>query len=160
MDCALDAQVMVTIGRAEAGDVRKLRQLAKCYGGRLRLIEWSDEMPMLLRAADVVVGKPGGLSVAEALACGRPFFATTSLGGQEGFNLQFLEQHGVGRQVALEELFDALYGLLSSPRKLIRAQDQAWKLGRRDGAEQIAALAVTHARPRGEAGKQWAAQTL
>jgi len=114
----------------------------------------------LLRAADVVVGKPGGLSVAEALACGRPFFATTSLGGQEGFNLQFLEQHGVGRQVALEELFDALYGLLSSPRKLIRAQDQAWKLGRRDGAEQIAALAVTHARPRGEAGKQWAAQTL
>ncbi len=160
MDCALDAQVMVTIGRAKAGDVRKLRQLAKCYGGRLRLIEWSDEMPMLLRAADVVVGKPGGLSVAEALACGRPFFATTSLGGQEGFNLQFLEQHGVGRQVALEELFDALYGLLSSPRKLIRAQDQAWKLGRRDGAEQIAALAVTHARPRGEAGKQWAAQTL
>ncbi|MGI8738110.1 MAG: MGDG synthase family glycosyltransferase [Gammaproteobacteria bacterium] len=158
MDCALDSQVMVTIGRAEAGDIRKLRQLAKQYRGRLRLIEWSDEMPVLLRAADVVVGKPGGLSVAEALACGRPFFATTSLGGQEGFNLQFLEQHGVGRQVSLCQLFNALHGLLSSPEKLLRAQEQAWKLGRRESAEQIAALAVTHAKSQGGAGTQWAAE--
>ena len=47
-------------------------------------------MDIYLRAADIVVGKPGGISVAEALACGRPLLATRSLGGQEGFNIDFL----------------------------------------------------------------------
>jgi processive 1,2-diacylglycerol beta-glucosyltransferase len=160
MECALDCQVMVTTGRVDSDDVRKLKHLAKRFPRRLRLIAWSDEMPVLLRAADVVVGKPGGLSVAEALACGRPFFATTSLGGQEGFNVRFLEQHGVGRQVTLERLFDTLYALLSSSRDLTRAQHEAWALGCRDSAERIAALAAAHAKfPQG-AGTQWAAQEL
>jgi processive 1,2-diacylglycerol beta-glucosyltransferase len=145
MECALDCQVLVTTGQADSQGVRMLRELKRRFPHRLRLIEWSDQMPVLLRAADVVVGKPGGLSVAEALACGRPFVATTSLGGQEGFNVRFLERHGVGQQVPAERLFDALYTLLSSPCELARAQTRARDLGRRDGAECIAALAATHA---------------
>ena len=31
-----------------------------------------------MRAADLVVGKPGGLTVAEVLACGRPLLAARS----------------------------------------------------------------------------------
>jgi UDP-N-acetylglucosamine:LPS N-acetylglucosamine transferase len=145
MECALDCQVLVTTGRTDSEGVRMLENLAYRFQQRLRLIEWSDEMAVLLRAADVVVGKPGGLSVAEALACGRPFIATTSLGGQEGFNVRFLEQHGAGHQVPLESLFDALYALLSSPRKLARAQTLAWRLGCRDGAERVARLATAQA---------------
>jgi UDP-N-acetylglucosamine:LPS N-acetylglucosamine transferase len=164
MECALDCQVLVTTGRADSEDVHRLKDLARRFPQRLRLIEWSDQMPTLLRAADVVVGKPGGLSVAEALACGRPFFATTSLGGQEGFNLRFLEQHGVGRQVALEKLFDALYALLSRPPELKRAQMRARGLGCRDGAERIAALAIMHAKKqknnKNKVGPQWALQKL
>jgi processive 1,2-diacylglycerol beta-glucosyltransferase len=162
MECALDCQVLVTTGRAEGEEIRRLKHLARRFPRRLRLIEWSDQMPTLLRAADVVVGKPGGLSVTEALACGRPFFATTSLGGQEGFNLRFLEQHGVGRQVTLEQLFDALYTLLSHPPELKRAQTRTWRLGCRDGAERIAALATAHAKTHNnnKIGPQWALQKL
>src|SRR4030095_16189171 len=65
---------------------RALDPLARRYPERLRVCEWTDRMDIYLRAADVVVGKPGGISVAEALACGRPLLATRSLGGQEGFN--------------------------------------------------------------------------
>lgn len=162
MECALDCQVLVTTGRADSEDVRRLKSLKARFPHQLRLIEWSDQMPTLLRAADVVVGKPGGLSVAEALACGRPFFATTSLGGQEGFNLRFLEQHGVGRQVTLEQLFDALNALLSRPQALERAQTRAWRLGCRDGAERIAALATARAvsKDNDKIGPSWALQKL
>lgn len=159
MECALDCQVLVTTGRADSEDVRRLRSLRERYPRRLRLIEWSDQMPVLLSAADVVVGKPGGLSVAEALACGRPFFATTSLGGQEGFNLRFLEENAVGREVPLERLFDNLYSMLSSPRDLADAQVRAKKLGRRDGAQRIAALAAAQAQTRGKGDAHWAVQT-
>jgi UDP-N-acetylglucosamine:LPS N-acetylglucosamine transferase len=158
MESALDCQVLVTAGRADDEGGRILEALQRRFTQRVRLIEWSDQMPLLLRAADVVVGKPGGLSVAEALACGRPFIATTSLGGQEGFNVRFLETQGVGRQVPPEGLFDALYGLLSSPRELARTQGRAWDLGIRDGAERIAKLAIAHAVGGNLTSARWATQ--
>lgn len=160
MKCALDCQVLVTIGRGDSEDAHRLKALREQFPRRLRLIEWSDEMPVLLSAADLVVGKPGGLSVAEALACGRPFFATTSLGGQEGFNLRFLEENDVGRQVPPGHLYDTLRALLSSPRQLAQAQARARVLGRRDGAQRIAALAAAPAQTEGKRGVQWATQKL
>ena len=159
MECPLDCQVLVTTGRADSDDACRLKALRDRFPRRLRLIEWSDQMPVLLSAADVVVGKPGGLSVAEALACGRPFFATTSLGGQEGFNLHFLEENGVGREVPLARLFDTLYAILSSPRDLAEAQGRAKEWGRRDGAQRIAALAVKQAQIQAKGDTHWAMQT-
>jgi processive 1,2-diacylglycerol beta-glucosyltransferase len=94
--------------------------------------------------------------VAEALACGRPFFATCSLGGQEGFNLRFLERHRVGSAVPLEHLFDALCSLLSSQQELARMQARAWRLGCRDGADRIAAMAAAHAIEQRRMSARWA----
>ena len=100
---------------------------------------WTDE---IVRAADVVVGKPGGISVAEALACGRPLLATRSLGGQEGFNIAFLQSHEVGGLVADGELLDRLAALLHNPEALQAMQMRAWQLGRREGARRVAQIAV------------------
>jgi UDP-N-acetylglucosamine:LPS N-acetylglucosamine transferase len=112
-------------------------------------------MELLIRAADVVVGKPGGLTVAEALACGRPLLAARALGGQEGFNVRFLERHGVGQLVQETELIGALTGLLADRLRLTRMQERAWQLGHRDGADRIAELALAMAEPRvrSEAGR-------
>ena len=93
-------------------------------------------------AADVVVGKPGGISVAEALACGRPLLATRSLGGQEGFNIAFLQSHEVGGLVADGELLDRLAALLHNPEALQAMQMRAWQQGRREGARRVAQIAV------------------
>jgi processive 1,2-diacylglycerol beta-glucosyltransferase len=121
---------------------RALETLAKKHPERLRVCEWTDRMDVFLRAADVVVGKPGGISVAEALACGRPLLATRSLGGQEGFNIAFLQRHCVGGLVPDGELLDRLEALLHDRHILPAMQTRAWQLGRRDGAQRIATLAV------------------
>lgn len=121
---------------------RTLEVLVRKHPGRLHVCDWTDRMDIYLRAADVVVGKPGGITVAEALACGRPLLATRSLGGQEGFNIAFLQSHGVGGLVADGELLDRLAALLQDPAALQAMQMRAWTLGRREGAQRVARLAV------------------
>jgi processive 1,2-diacylglycerol beta-glucosyltransferase len=112
------------------------------YPDRLRVCEWTDRTDLYLCACDLVVGKPGGISVAEALACGRPLLATRSLGGQEGFNVAFLERHGLGGLVADGELSQRIESMLSHRGALEAIQQRAWRFGRRDGAARIAELAL------------------
>jgi processive 1,2-diacylglycerol beta-glucosyltransferase len=135
------AHVIVLSGRNSSARAA-LAALSKEYSRRLRVCEWTDRMDLYLRACDVVVGKPGGISVAEALACGRPLLATRSLGGQEGFNVGFLERHGVGGLVADGELSARVEAMLADRAMLQQMQQRAWALGRRDGAARIAELAL------------------
>lgn len=119
-----------------------LDQLAARHPQRLKVCDWTDRMDIYLRAADIVVGKPGGITVAEALACGRPLLATRSLGGQEGFNVDFLTRHGVGGLVADGELLNRVDALLGDRDVLQNMQRRAWLLGQRDGAAKVAELAL------------------
>jgi UDP-N-acetylglucosamine:LPS N-acetylglucosamine transferase len=121
------------------------------HAQRITVCDWTDRMDIFIRAADVVVGKPGGVSVAEVLACGRPLFATRSLGGQEGFNVRFLESHEVGGLVADAQLPRRLRVLFDEPETLETMQQRAWRLGCRDGAARVSELALDMAcmqRPR------------
>lgn len=126
-----------------------LKSLAARHPKRLLVCDWTERMDLYLRAADVVVGKPGGISVAEALACGRPLLATRSLGGQEGFNVNFLERNRVGGLVRDHELVGRVNSLLADRDRLYEIQRRAWSLGRRDGAAKVAhiALELAAARP-------------
>lgn len=119
-----------------------LEALMRRFPERLRVCEWTERMDLYLRACDLVVGKPGGISVAEALACGRPLLATRSLGGQEGFNVNFLERNDVGGLVGDGELVARVDALLADRSALRAMQERAATLGRRNGAQRIAQLAL------------------
>ncbi len=138
---ASDAYVMVVSGRNSDAEA-KLAALAQRYPTRLRVCGWTERMDIFMRACDVVVGKPGGVTVAESLACGRPLFATRSLGGQEGFNVDFLERKGVGALVRDYELFEQVQATLAQPDVLAAMQMRAWALGTRHGARYVTDLAL------------------
>ncbi len=145
--CAARVQVLVLAGR-NASVRKSLAPLVTRYPGRLSVWDWTEQTEVFIRAADVVVGKPGGVTVAEALACGRPLLATRSLRGQESFNVRFLEQHGVGRLVPEDDLAAAIESLLANTGELARIQDRARTLGTRDGALRIAELVLALAQSR------------
>lgn len=134
-----DLRVLVTCGERTVGRER-LTALAAEQPGRVRMYGWTEEIAVLMRAADLVVGKPGGLTVSESLACGRPFIAARSLGGQEAHNLRFLERHGLGQRVTAAELPQRLQYLLEHPAELVAWQQRAGAAGRRRGARAVAAL--------------------
>lgn len=148
LEPASELQVIVMPGRnAEARS--SLMELQRRYADRLRIFAWTERMDVYMRAADVVVGKPGGVSVAEVLACGRPLFATRSLGGQEGFNVRFLEHHEVGALVRDHELYARVRSTLAKPDVLQAMQMRAWTLGNRNGARYVTDLIL---------GLSWATQ--
>jgi processive 1,2-diacylglycerol beta-glucosyltransferase len=136
-----DLHVVVLPGR-NAQARAALAELAREHGERLRVFGWTERMDIFMRAADLVVGKPGGVTVAEVLACGRPLLATRSLGGQEGFNVRFLEHHRVGALVQDRELFARVCTMFGQPGSLSAMQTRAWALGQRHGARYVADLVL------------------
>lgn|GEM_PF-155492 len=167
----VDAQWLVVTGRNRA-EFERLRALA-ATAGNLEVHGWTERMPCFMRAADVVVGKPGGLTVAEAMACGRPLVATHCLRGQEGFNVRFLASHDVGWLVPEPSLIPTVATLLADRYRLAALQERAWALGHRDSAPQVVGVARRLGRdtrtdklpsPRGPAGRlaegvRWIAQS-
>jgi UDP-N-acetylglucosamine:LPS N-acetylglucosamine transferase len=138
--------LVVMTGRNEAVRER-MHGLAAAARGRVRVERWTDHMERFVAASDVVVGKPGGLTVAEVLACGRPLFVTRSLRGQESFNVRFLEREAIGRFLSPGDMVSSIAELLASPVELSAIQKRAWSAGRRDGAARVAAAALEMARP-------------
>ncbi|HYW27597.1 MAG TPA: glycosyltransferase, partial [Terriglobales bacterium] len=97
--CALSAQeqpwqVIVVCGRNE-----RLRQrlLGLRFETPTLVLGFVDDMPDLLRASDVAVGKAGPGAIAEAIATGVPLVLTSYLPGQERSNVRFVVESGVGR---------------------------------------------------------------
>lgn len=146
--------LMIMTGKNSTAHLQLLGR-ASDYPGRVQVSEWTDRMDVYIRAADIVVGKPGGVSVAEVLACGRPLFATRSLGGQEGYNVRFLDQHEVGGLVADDQLADCIDAVCRQPARLAAMQERAWGLGCREGATRISDLALDLAWARRSQGLRW-----
>ena len=55
-----------------------------------------DNMPEMLKAADFIICKAGGLIVSESLACGLPLILYEALPGQEVGNVKYVTEAGAG----------------------------------------------------------------
>jgi 1,2-diacylglycerol 3-beta-galactosyltransferase len=63
-----------------------------------------DNMPELMRAADLLVSKAGPGAIGEALATGVPIVLTSYLPGQETENVSFVTETGIGRYAPQPDL--------------------------------------------------------
>src|SRR5579884_1796802 len=105
----------------------------------IQVLGFVDDMPDLLRAADLVVSKAGPGAIAEALATGVPVVLTGYLPGQETANVRFLTGVGAGVYVPRpESLPDAVGGLLADPDRYRRMRARALACSRPAAALEIA----------------------
>ena len=86
----LDAQLIVVCGHNDA-----LRQRVERLPRRLltQAVGFVEDIDELMRAADVLVTKAGGLTLAEAFCTGVPVVVHDLLPGQEAGNLAYAMQH-------------------------------------------------------------------
>ena len=97
-----------------------------------------------MRAADIVVTKPGGLTVSEALACGLPMVIMNPIPGQETRNSDYLLEHGAAIKVNNVRLLGHRVGqLLSDPPRLQALRAAAQAIARPYAAREIVADALT-----------------
>jgi processive 1,2-diacylglycerol beta-glucosyltransferase len=67
--------------------------IARSSRHTIRAVGWTDQIPAYMQAADLLVSKAGGVTLAEAAAVGVPLVIFEPLPGQETANTRFLTQH-------------------------------------------------------------------
>jgi processive 1,2-diacylglycerol beta-glucosyltransferase len=110
---------------------------------RLRVFGYVRDVERLMSAADVVLGKPGGLTASEALAVGRPLLLTRPIPGHEEANLQALLRTGAAVAATDGDAVKAeLAALFGDPASLRRLTAAARLAGRPTAAHEIARAVV------------------
>jgi len=69
------------------------------FGFPITILNFVDNMPEWMLAADLVVTKAGGLIMSEAMAAGLPVLLIDFLPGQEEGNVRYITSHQAGAQV-------------------------------------------------------------
>ena len=121
---AIYALADLTAGRADTeliiicGSNRQLYDELKALSlPKVTVIGFTTDMAGYMKAADLFVSKPGGLSSTEAAVCGVPLVHVAEIPGCETFNAQYFSSRGMSRlcstsgsglQTALELLDDPL----------------------------------------------------
>ncbi len=121
-DAALRADphclVVVACGRNEALRVRLAARGEPEH--RLRPLGWTDQMPDLTAAADVVLTNAGGATALEAMACGRPVLLFEPIAGHGKANAALMDQAGLG--TLCPGPADLVTALCSLPGRLAEAE--------------------------------------
>jgi processive 1,2-diacylglycerol beta-glucosyltransferase len=105
---------------------------------RVHVLGYTERMREWMAAADLIVSKPGGLTVSEALASGVPLLVVDPIPGQESRNSDYLLENGAGLRAAPKTLCAKLQGLLADRARLLSLRQAALLLGRPRSAEQAA----------------------
>ena len=106
-----DSFVVVICGKNK-GDLKELQRYAK-FLERLYPVGFTDGMDLYYSAADLVVGKPGGLSCTEIAQKRVPAVLMLSVPGCESRNLEFFTRYGMA--LGTESVRDTL----SAVRRLL-----------------------------------------
>ena len=131
------AQTIVVCGRSPETRDRVL-QLVGPNNVNFKVFGYTTRMPDLMKISDLFIGKPGGLTTAEALACGLPMVIVSPIPGQEERNSDHLLEEGVA--VKCNEMATIPYKidtLLDDPIRVEEMRRKAFALSRPDAARTI-----------------------
>jgi processive 1,2-diacylglycerol beta-glucosyltransferase len=133
-----EAEIVVVCGKNE-----KLRREAEAAAADLatpvRVLGFVDPIVDLLRAADVVVTKPGGLTTSECLALGKAIVFYEAAPGQESANARYAADRDGGIDAGSPSAAAvAAAALVRDPVRRERLGARARKIARPDAARDIA----------------------
>lgn len=117
---------------------QRIEQLVAPAGNRYRVLGFTEEMPQLLRRADLFVGKPGGLTASECMAAGLPMILVNPIPGQEVRNGDYLMEQGAAvRCNSSATIGWKIDEILREPGRLQRMRVAAERIGRPDAAADV-----------------------
>lgn len=133
-------QVIATTGRS-TGILKAVCRIRKNYRFPVLAIGLSDRIYDLMKVSDLVITKPGGLTVAEVLICGVPMVLLNPIPGQEEKNADMLARAGAAFKLKISEvprLTGILQEILSGGKKSAVMKKSALRLAKPDASGNIA----------------------
>ncbi len=138
LDVERPLEVVVVAGR-NAAVRRELEAHNPPRRHRTKIIGFTNQIDELMRVADLVVSKPGGLTTSEALACGTPMVVVNPIPGQESRNSDYLLENGAAIKANnIATLAHKITELLGDSDRLTQLKANAARLGRPQAAFHVA----------------------
>lgn len=132
-----DFQTIVICGRNEEL-YNQVRDIADASQRDFLVLGYTKQMRKLMAAADLMLAKPGGLTTAEALACGLPLMIMDPIGGQEERNATMLLERGAAVMCSEVTILPyKLSQLLNHPERLQRMRQAAQSIGFPDSSARV-----------------------
>lgn len=109
----------------------------------IKILEYTDKVPELMSISDLVVTKPGGLTMTESLASGLPIIVINPIPGQEEDNAEFLEKNGVAIWLKKEDnVQEVLEDIFNNPNKMLDMKIKARLLAKKNSTQDICKIVL------------------
>ena len=138
-----DLQLIVITGKNEKLYEKLQKHIAELgTSDRTKLLFFVDNVEDYMHVSNLIVTKPGGLTVTESLACHLPMAIYSAFPAQELENVKFLISQNAAIFIDKELGAQQILGLLHSPNRLKEMKENCEKLARPQAAEDIYKLAA------------------
>ena len=137
-----DFQAIIVCGKNEEM-LNEIVDLLKDRPGDFRVFGYTKEMSDFMSVATILLSKPGGMTTAEAVACGLPMMILDPIGGQEERNADVLLEAGAAVKCTEVTLVaHKLRRLLDDPERLRQMSRNARSLGHPNAAAEISRIVL------------------
>ena len=128
-----------------AQDLERVRAAYEQAGLQAEVVPFLYDMPAVLRSADLIVARAGGMTVAELTVCGKPAILVplpTAIYNHQALNAAVMETAGAAvilpqSELTGSRLADTLVAMLNDSDRLRSMGEKSAGIGRIDAAEAI-----------------------
>ena len=114
-----DINIIFVCGKNEKLRYKVLNLVRKYDYQNVHVLGFSNEVNNLLNIADVVITKPGGISITECLEMKRPMLLIPGNGGQEIYNAKFICKNGYGMNCRTPRKLSKIVGNILYKKNLL-----------------------------------------
>lgn len=137
IDIDLDFQIILVTGRNQKL-YNHFEEVIGSSSKKTKLIYFTDEINKFMQASDIIITKPGGLTVTEALACNIPMAVFDAIPGQEEENAEFLLKHNMAVRISDgNSCREAIVELLKDGEKLEDMKEACKSFDKNDSTKNI-----------------------
>jgi len=134
-------QVVIITGSNKKLYTRLLRIINKNKWDDVYVLSYVENIDEFMEAADIVISKPGGMTIAETLAKNLPMLIVDPIPGQERLNTDFLVKKGVAIEIKDHKSVDQLVDkVIYSKNTLSQMKKNILKLAKPNSVSDIAEL--------------------
>lgn len=135
-----DIQIIIITGKNEKL-YNELLKLKRSSTKPTSIIGFTDTVNKYMQCCDLLLTKPGGLTITEALISHIPLGLFSPIPGQEEKNAQFLLNHNLAVDLSkIEQCTDILKNLLECEKQLIKIKENCIKFSKPNSGDDIVKL--------------------
>ncbi len=132
-----DVQTVVICGKNDELK-NQITHRVNQHKSKFKILGYTHEMHTLMKISDIFIGKPGGITASEAIACALPMCIVAPIPGQEERNSDHLLEEGIA--IKCNDLISLAYKLdtlLADSNRLQRMSENALRFAKPDASTTI-----------------------